>query len=561
MRNIFKESRIRFNELLQDAQIYLEEAYSQNKKVFTPASPFGQILSVIVGLAQKIFFYIEDSITELNIYTASRESSIYGLASLVGYNPQTAKSATGTVKILYNGKLADDPTATNLIILNQTKCFCKLNNLPYLIYTNGSELRFNLNGTLKSVEAKLVQGELREYTFTGTGQDLQSYRINEGNPEFIDREYIEVFINDNKCKIYESLYDIPLGEYGCIVKLGVSNGLDIFFGTFYNGFVPVNGSIIKVRFVRNAGYYGNIIDAQNVKFTIVENGYDNLGNEISLNDYIELEMTTNLSFGSNPEDVDVTRLLAPKQSRAFVLSNTDAYDTYFRKMNYFSTVEVFNTFDDDNLQDDNVVYCFLIPNLRYRIAPTLDYFTAPIGAFLLSSEEQSDLYTKVEESGQQMIGTQLNILNPNIKRFVLFVIINHIKGYSKELIREDVIRKMSNYFINFTRRDRIPKSDLVAILENVSGVDSVNVYFKADANNSLGGLTSYIDSMGDIIIGKNDYVIIRGGWVDSDTNTSYYEGLAESTQCSLNVIFNEEVEPTNNRRINKSIVDSIRNVG
>lgn len=560
MRNIFKESRIRFNELLQDAQTYLEQEYSQNNKVFTPSSPFGQILSVVVGLAQKIFFYIEDSITELNIYTASRESSVYGLASMVGYNPQTAKSATGTIKLSYNGKLSDVSTATNLIILNQTKVFCKYNNLPYLIMTNGEEIRFNLNGTLKSIEAKLVQGELREYTFTATGGTLQSYRINEQNPEYIDTNYIEVFINDNICKIYESVYDIPLGTLGCVVKLGVSNGLDIFFGTFYNGYVPNLGSIIKVRYVRTAGIFGNILDAQNVKFRIVENGYDNLGNEMPLNDYIELEMVTGLTFGSNPESIEATRLLAPKQSRAFVLSNNDAYDTYFRKMNYFSTIEVFNTFDDDNLLDDNVVYCFLIPNLRYRIAPTLDYFTAPTNAFLLSTEEQDELYRKVEESGQQMIGTQLNILNPTIKRFVVFVIVNYIKGFSRELIREDIINKLSTYFINFTRRDRIPKSDLVAILENVSGIDSVNVYFKADANNNLGGLTSYIDNMGDIVIGKNDYVIIRGGWVDSDTQTSYYEGLSESNQCSLNIVFNDEVEPTNNRRINKNIVNNIRNI-
>jgi hypothetical protein len=43
---------------------------------------------------------------------------------------------------------------------------------------------------------------------------------------------------------------------------------------------------------------------------------------------------------------------------------------------------------------------------------------------------------------------------------------------------------LSKYFINNTRKDIIPLSDITALFENVEGVDSVRVWFDADVRNS-----------------------------------------------------------------------------
>lgn len=556
---IFTESRIKLKEIVTDVQTYLTEKYGQSRKVFTPASPFGQLLAVVSNISQLIMYYIEYSITELNLRTAATDTSILGLASLVGHNPSTSVSATGKANLRYNGKTLSDETASSIIILNKTKIYCPFNNLPYLIYTSEAEIRVGVSSTVVDIPVKIVQGELNEITFTADGTSVQTFRINEGNPEYIDRNLLEVYVNNTKCELYDSLYDIPLGKLGCVVKLDVGNGLAIIFGSQYAGFIPPSGSIVKVNYVKNAGVFGNLLNAQNLKFNFTESGYDNYGNEIDLNEYFSILLQDSVTFGSNPESINLTRLLAPKTSRSYVLANTQSYEYYFRKMNYFSVVDVYNTFEDGNINDDNVVYAFLIPNLQFRISPNQNYFTAPMENFTLSAEERSNLITKVEESGQMMIGTQLNIINPFVKRFVMFVVVNYLKGYSRELIREDIINKISYYLINYTRRDRIPRSDFIAILENVQGIDSVNVYFKEDpANNNTLNNQSKIDALGDIIIGKEDYCVVRGGWVDPDTNTSYVDTLSDKAQSSLNIIFNEEVDPTLNRRLNKSLVDNTR---
>lgn len=564
MRNIFQNTRIKFNELLEDAKSYLSLYYNQNDKVFTPASPFGQILLVLVGLTEKVMYYIEDSITETNILTASRENSIKGLIALSGYQPKSASSASGIVKISYNGLDLYDNTATQLILPNYSRVFCKFNNLYYLTLSD-SEIRFSTKSSGSSVSVKLIQGELFESSFTGTGRPLSSFRLNERFTEYVDDNSIKVKVNGVEATRYESIYDMPLGTMGYISRIGVSGGIDIFFGNSQNGRIPPIGSLISVSYIKCSGSVGNIIDASNVKFEFADTGFDNYGNEIELSDYLTIYPENGLYFGSEPESLETSRIAGPKHSRSHVLSNTDAYISYLSRMNYFTTIEVFNTFNDNNYLDDNVVYMFLIPNLTLRINPgtTLattryNYFTAPLSSFLLNENEETQLISKIEESGQVMIGTEFELIQPTVKRFTCNVVVDYFKGFSTELIKQNIVDSLSKYFINYTRRDKIPKSDLITIIENISGIDSVNVYFVEDPNNKVPGNETYINDMGDIVIGKRDYPLIRGGWTDSN-NISYAESLSDYQPSSLNITLYREVDKNYNSTRNKSVVSTLRN--
>ena len=82
--NIIKTARIRLSELYQDSINFIKQAYDDAGQYFTMASPLGQLLQVVLNLGRMILYYIEDSITELNIFTASRPNSVKGLASQIG---------------------------------------------------------------------------------------------------------------------------------------------------------------------------------------------------------------------------------------------------------------------------------------------------------------------------------------------------------------------------------------------------------------------------------------------------------------------------------------------
>jgi hypothetical protein len=83
--NIFKLNRIAFDQLYNDVKDYMLGTFEQVGELFTPGSAYGQIMSVILDMGKLILYYVEDSITELNIYTATREVSIKSLARLAGH--------------------------------------------------------------------------------------------------------------------------------------------------------------------------------------------------------------------------------------------------------------------------------------------------------------------------------------------------------------------------------------------------------------------------------------------------------------------------------------------
>ena len=558
MPNIFSNSRIRFNQLIADTREYLKRRYGQSENTYTPASPFGQIMTVVHGLAQKIFYYIEDSITELNINTASREASVKGLVSLTGYQPNNARSAKGNIRITYNGTVPDDQTVFQIIVPNYTAVYSRYNNLPYVIQMS-SDVTFKVGSAESTVDARIIQGDLFERVFTGNGSNVQTFRINERNSDYIDMDTIRVYVNGEEFPRYFSIYDMPLGKPGYMVRTSVGGGLDIVFGTIRNGFIPPSGSQIRVEGIKTIGFLGNVLEAANMKLEFTDPGYDNFGEEIDLNEFVDITPTSEIVFGSNPESVEITKISAPKHSRAFVLSSPEAYESYIRRMNYFSTVDIFNTFDDNDLTDDNVVYMFLIPNLSFRVDPKYNYFTAPDYSYVMSSDEKTELLNSIRGSGRMMLGTELEIIDPIIKRFTLSVVVDYFEGYSKDIIRTSIIDSLSSYFINYTRRDRIPKSDLIAIIENISGVDSVNVFYTQDPNNFNTGSDTYINDMGDIIIGKRDYPIIRGGWINDSTGVEYLEGIDDENPSALNISFEREVPKDINRSNNKQIVRGIRN--
>ena len=101
--NIFRSTRIRLSELYQDSINFLSTTYGNVGQYFTMASPMGQLLQIMLNYGRMILYYNEDSITELNIETATRPESVKGLAGLTGHNPSRSMAARGTLQLTYNG--------------------------------------------------------------------------------------------------------------------------------------------------------------------------------------------------------------------------------------------------------------------------------------------------------------------------------------------------------------------------------------------------------------------------------------------------------------------------
>tara|TARA_Y100000389_G_scaffold95890_1_gene92539 strand:+ start:10584 stop:12440 length:1857 start_codon:yes stop_codon:yes gene_type:complete len=563
--SFFSKTRIKATELFFDAFEYLQRQYEQAGEVFTPASPFGQILTVVSNLGELILFYIEAVATELNISRARNIESIYGLSRLTGHDPTRGISAQGILGLRLNTSASSLVEGDYVQIQNYIALEVGQNSLSYFLKFDSDYIRLEKT-TTAFVNVELIQGEVEDQTFTGTGEALQSYNLTTKEPT--DQYMVNVVVDGKLWRNVDSLYDMNNGDEAALVKTSVNGGLTVFFGNNQFGQPPALGSIIRVTYVKTRGSAGNI-GGSNLDIKFKDPATDAQGNEVDLDQVLAINIVRNPMFGSNSEDPEFTRLIAPYQSNSFVLANPNNYIYYLSKYDFFSFVDAYNTKNDQYLDDDNIIYLFLIPDVAKKITSDLDYFNVPQEEFSLSLGEKEMVYEILNESGRQVVTAEVRINDPVIKKYALNIVLRYVEGFDKDEIHAEIRENLSTYFISVNRRDRIPRSDLIAIIENVDGVDSVNVFFISEENEKAIRDGFYeipvfgtdpvtdqkvlietnkitlgpgedpqlgLDSFGDVVIGPEELAIIRGGW--DDRNGTYYEETPNKNAISsLNIFF------------------------
>jgi hypothetical protein len=570
--DLFKKNRARIQDLLQDTLDLIQRRYNQANQLFTVASAWGQILFVLQNLSQLILFFIEDSITELDIKKASRESSVYGLAALTGHNATRSSSARGQVEIIWNG--IDSTTVGGGAILIPKYASIKFQNggTGYLLNLPQDFARINLNSSTK-VTCEIIEGSIRSTVFTGNGTILQSYNVSDRVTSAIDNFEVKVFVNSEEWKVYDSLYDIPYNYKGCLVKTGISSGIDVIFGNLNFGRIPTLGSTITVQYVETVGTGGNInsIEPNKIPFEFDDDGTDIYGNSVSLKEYLKVTCVTAPQLGINKESIQLTKILAPKTSRSYVLANADNYITYFEKFGTFSIIEAFSTFDDQYLDDDNIIYVLLVPDITQKLKTNETYFDIRESEFTLTPFQKDRLLNSIEESGQKIVTTEVKILEPKISRYVINILITMFEGYDPATVKGQIIDSISTYFIGIRRRDKIPRSDLIAIVESIPGVDSVTLFFVSQKNENYAISVSSLldtdpkkkivlglDEFGDISFDKDEIAIVTGGWSDR-AGLFYDKGADLNKLSSINIDIRSIVPITHNTEINQRNKTFIKN--
>ena len=561
--NIFKKNNILINGLLNDTFAFLQDTYNQTTNLFTVASAWGQILFVLQNLSQMILYFIEDSITELNIEQATRDYSVRSLARIAGYDPGRATTAQGEVTLSWN-RSQSDIGGSAVIINNNSQIRCQENGKLYSLIFGSSRVTIQLSGSPIPLRTKIAQGDFLSAIVTGKGTALQSFNLPSSAGSYIDQFYVDSYVNEEKWRRYDSLYDIPLNGKGFIVRTGIQEGLDIYFGNSNFGMVPQRGSRIRIEYLQTSGGSGNAVSTKEKPLTykFVSTGTDLFGKEVDLNNYIVILNSIDPSFATNPETTNLIRLVAPKTSRSFVFANAQNYEVFLNKLGIFSQIQAFSTFDDDYLDDDNVVYIFLVPDITLNISSNEDYFDIPVSNFLLTSSQKTKVINLIEDSGSMIATTVVRIVEPVIKRFVANSVITMFEGYDPGTIRQSIRKKISEYMLNLKRRDFIPKSDMIAIIESVEGVDSVSFYFVGEANEAnqtilrAGNSTEAqlqqqvgLNEFGDIVIGRNDLVVLRGGWTDRN-GTNYQQGIVQGKPGALNIDISKIVPTSFNMSLN-----------
>lgn len=583
--------RVTGAQIKQDARTYVSRIYNRAGTLFTEASPFAQLLGVMSEVAELIMFYIEDSLVEQNIYTAQQSESIYGMSRLTGHDATRGYAAFGEVSFRWKpGADFSKIAGTGLTFDGRAVLKFDSNGLKYTVQT--SRDRFRVEKSNKSAfTCEIIQGEYEIQTVTGTGENLQSFNIN--TKGLTDHNKITVYVNGEVWTKHISLYDMNANEKAYLVKTGIGGGLDLYFGNGSFGMPPANGATIEVEYIKHDGIKGNLREGSDLTVKWETEGEDSIGELHDLNEFFDVTVTSAPKMGADRESTEFTKILTPLASKSYVLATPDNYEYFLSKYNQFSYIDAYNRTDDQYLDDDNVIYIFAMPDFKRKATADQDYFSLPEQEMFFTQSEYDAMYQVLQNSGQMMVTTEVKFVEPQVKKYSMDVSIRYFEGFTKQEIMNDVRAAISNYLMNITRRDKLPKSDIIYILEEIEGVDSVNVRFisqveeealrlgyyesiittilpqepvtledigngkqkyvffqkiedvtqiKLNPGDSIPDSVRGLDQWGDIILDKEEVAVFRGNWLDRDGDT-ITDDVRMNEEAALSINFDEKPVP------------------
>lgn len=595
----FNFIELQYSNLTEQINNWLISVYNKSDIQFDESSPYGQILTVVKEVFTHNIIYLKNIVDQLNIETTDDTRILRYLARVSGHNPSRPISASGVLKFKLKGEIniEDEFGVSNpkIVIPNRARLKNKTNSLEYVVNLGAADTQTIGINPNSEFYLNILQGKYETQTFTSDGTSHQSFSVNTN--EAIENFNFNIYYNGQKLRVVDHFYDMLPQDYACVTRTGFNGGLDIYFGNGEYGIIPNTGSIIRVEYLLTDGVEGEILNPQENDWKILSDINDSNGESVDLEDLFNVSVEVNVNFASNGESSEMTKNIIPKVSRNFVLATPDQFKYHLLKLNMFSQVDAFNKLDDndfsqfnttDKLQDqvnnlkkdindgksdeallsridnmkkklntlqnntnDNVIFLFLIPRISKYIGSSINYFNLPLKVFDLDEDEKEKTLNYLKAQGILSITTEIKIIQPKISRYICNINASIYQSYTEENIRNQIISELSDFFINNSRTDRIVRADIIRLLKNnISGIDSVDVNFISKKNEdhykknneSISDDQSGIDRyLGDIVVEKYEYPLIRGGW--SDKNGNYYSDNINETPdklASLNINFDDK---------------------
>jgi hypothetical protein len=190
---LFKLNETTFENYDITVKNYLTKALGAIGLQYSHSQIFNIIFDGIKSIMQNAMFYIEDALTEQNIETAYRKSSIYSLAKVSGYDAFYGSAATGLVNCLVSINNGLNTKSNKVYIKNYTRIINNETGYQYLIYLPSDYYIIDLSKPLNINQFKIIQGTNKTNNYVSVGVPLESINIETGG--LFDIEYVEVTVD------------------------------------------------------------------------------------------------------------------------------------------------------------------------------------------------------------------------------------------------------------------------------------------------------------------------------------------------------------------------------
>jgi len=570
-------SEITFSNIKFEVENFLKTEYNKANILFSSASPYGQILLVVENLHQLSLLYLKNAINtfDLSIANSNNERVIRNAAISAGHNPGRAISATGTIKFTLKSSadIEKDIPGSRVTLRNKIEMKNKTNGLSYSfnIGTDTITHRITPNYTFY---VPIIQGNWKTKSYTGTGAPLQTLSVIELGRKDVENFNCEVTVNGDFYSLKKHIFEMLPGEKACVVRTGYDGGIDIIFGNEGFGLIPAIGSIIEVKYLCTDGQLGNIFRRTINDWKFVDDIISSDGEVVNVDKVFDIDIYTDINFGADKESLAFTRNILPIASNNFVLGLPQQYAYEIKKLGVFSHVNAY--------ERSGTIFIVATPNIRLFKSQNADYFSINIAAFILDNYEKSKIDKYLRTGGNIQLTRKYKIISPTLSYYTMNIFVISYSDATDESVNAQILDKISEYFLDLSRIDRIPKLDIIRELSTITDIHSVDIQFVSKKNEdyhnenmviAANKVSKYASSyntdistaalvpgynptsvvgldpiLGDIIFEPNEIPVIRGGWYDRNGN--YYSDGVDSTGLkSVNIIKKGTVDSKNRPQI------------
>ena len=484
---IFKLLDTNYSKFTSAVKSYLANTLNSYDSKFGNATIFGQLINVLNSAIQNIMLYIEDALVEQNKYTAQRKKSIYSLASLSGYNPSLGKAASVQLKLSF---IPNNTNSTNIVINNHERLVCTQNGLTYNIVLPQEAVVVSMDQNSCKRILQAVQGRFETQNFISTGGKY--YTINLQYNGNLDTDHLSVTVNNEKWEQVCSFYDMEPNKHQYTCKSGFGGGLDIIFGNDVHGKSLELNDVIEVAYLVHDGELGNLNTQEDTYFVFDDTLYNTDGEDVDGNAIFNVTFASHdsVTSGTDSESKEQVRNMIGLNSRGLILASPDHYKSF---INRFSFCGYNRTWSE---KGSMIVNSMILKNFKQKLLNGSDYFKLNESDFVLSENQKNSILNCISNSGMQLGGVSYNIIDPIICKYALYVYIKMKSNkLDKEYVNNQVKVLLGDFFSNINSDIFIPKSDLVQLIKNnISEVDSVDVYFLSERNETAIRLGYYIDT-------------------------------------------------------------------
>ena len=525
---LFKTIDTAYNNFDNTVKTYLQKTFGNLGMNYTHNQIFGVIYDGIKGVMQNAMFYIEDALTEQNIYTATRKKSIYNLAKISGYEPYYGSAATGTIVANTFVTNTTNLSSTKVYVKDGTVLINKATGLSYTLMIPGDEYVFDISKPLVKHEFKIVQGTWKTSKFVGVGNNFETFNLN--STTLFDKQYIKVYVNGIEYKQVANIYDMSENGEEYSVSIGFDNSFDITFGNGVYGKKINEGDIVTVSFITHNGESGNISQNETINFSFESSCYNGYGNTINGNDYINLTLTAPISGGNDADSIDTVKKLIGYNSRSLVLASIDNFRMF---LNRFSFIGRSNIFSESN---SLTVTATCLANVTDKIQSPEEYLELNESDLLLNESQKQMIITTLDNSKRTFAGMKFEFQDPIIRKYAGICYVKITDLYNKDVIKTAIRNSIADYFMNLPENTIfIPKSDIIkkVIDDNSSLIESFDIDFISELNEQAFYNGSYEKYTQKLINGVYKYV---------PTTTMYESNTSPGLDDYGNIQLNSNIE-------------------